>query len=72
MSPAEQLLANAQLLVDIKRKQKRNREPNFKNRASRFNAGSKKPKKHLHYVIREVSPQNQSLIQDLELSKRIP
>jgi hypothetical protein len=44
MSPAEQLLANAQLLVDIECKQKRNLEPNFENRASRFNAGRKKPK----------------------------
>jgi hypothetical protein len=38
MLPAEQLLANAQLLVDIELKQKRNPEPNFENRASRFSA----------------------------------
>jgi len=44
ISPAEQLLANAQLLVDIECKQKRNREPNFENRTIRFNAGRKSTK----------------------------
>jgi hypothetical protein len=64
MSPAEQLLANAQLLVDIKRKQKKKSRAEFRKLASRFNAG-RKAQKHLHYAIREISPQNQSLIQDL-------
>jgi hypothetical protein len=58
MSPAEQLLA--QLLVDIKRKQKKKSRAEFRNPASRFNAGSKKAKKSITYAIREISPQNQS------------
>jgi hypothetical protein len=63
-------LANAQLLVDIKRKQKKKSRAEFR-KASRFNAG-RKAKKSICTMQSEKYPHRINLIQDLELSKRIP